>query len=466
VTSIRASLLTWILGGVAGAQVVAGVAIAVIAQAGLTSLHDAALLARARTFASLVTDEHDPIEFDYYGPLGESNLGVLVRVGTADGTVIAASPEWPETAGNPAGTRLAPGEHRFLDTRTADGRVARRLVLYSTASTDPEAPPEDRGRNTPIIVEVIGDSAPVARAHRALLVALGLGGAIGLIAAFVAIWLGVGRALVPLARLRDAVDRIDPESRVQGALGSAQTVELRPIVGALDALLARLKAAVDRERRMTSSIAHELRTPIAELRTLTDVAARWPEPERQRRAVGQAADIAREMQSLLEAVLALARAGEPASSPQEAAGEILPLVVSILERSQAARSGVGALCVISGDESARWDIPKGAAQILIRNLLENALEYTPPAAQGGFVAIRVIPGAVCARLEVENGPVSLTPEQAGLLFEPFWRADEARSDRNHRGLGLSIVAAIADAHGLTRSAVLMAHRRLVISIGM
>ena len=133
--SIRASLLVWILTGVSGAMLVAGLAVAIIAHARLSSLHDAALLSRARTFASLVTDEHDPIEFDYFGSLAEADLGVPVAWRFPYGHTARPSLTLP------LGTRATLEQHRYcvaIDVASiVAGRGHARRAAHPTDALDP-----------------------------------------------------------------------------------------------------------------------------------------------------------------------------------------------------------------------------------------------------------------------------------------------------------------------------------------
>lgn len=218
---------------------------------------------------------------------------------------------------------------------------------------------------------------------------------------------------------------------------------------------------MERERRFTDAAAHELRTPIAELRTISDVADRWPEPERLRRSVTEARAIADEMEALLESLLAVARGGKAYESQPAESVMVLPLARSIAESKleQFRRRGVS--CALDGEDDAHWHGPRGAILAILRNLIENAAEYTP---DGGSVRISATTNDGSTSFAIENGPMSLQPDQAVHIFEPFWRADTARSDREHRGLGLSIVATLADALQLRRDVAVTPERRLRISL--
>ena len=93
-----------------------------------------------------------------------------------------------------------------------------------------------------------------------------------------------------------------------------------------------------------------------------------------------------------------------------------------------------------------------AVAIIVRNLIDNAVRYTP---RHGSIAIRDGAGSNgSAALIVENGPVQLDEDELSHLFVPFWQAERSRSDRRHVGLGLAVVQRMAMAIGLQVSAEL------------
>jgi two-component system sensor histidine kinase QseC len=468
VRSIRRALLASILGGLAVVLALAGAAVHVVARHGFRAQLDDALAARAQTFAALVIEDEMGIEFDYQGSLREDDLGVLVRVRSSDGTILAQSPGWPElrdlapVLDGPA--LLADAEIEGHGGRAA--AVARRAIHDpDDAAAEPDAPEEPDEVATGaipggfVVVEVIGRTSAVRRAESALAAALMAGGAFAAVGTAAAVALGVRRGLAPLRRLSAELERIDAAAAPARPPG-AYPVEIRPLVAALARMLDRVRAAIERERRFTDAAAHELRTPIAELRTVTDVAERWPEPARLQSAVAEARAIANEMESLLESLLAAVRGGLDETRPAELV-PLLGLARGIAEgrREQLVRRQVS--CAIEGDEAAGWTGPRGAIVAIVRNLIDNAAEYTP---DGGTVRVSAALDGAGARLEVENGPVALDPGEVDRLFEPFWRADRSRTDRRHRGLGLAIVAARGDALGLRRAVVITPERRLRISL--
>ncbi len=471
-TSLRRALLASILTGLLVVLAASGVVVYAVARSSLRAQHDGALVTRARTFAALVLEEapdpeepHEPggLAFDYVAPLGEAVLGVLLRITADDGEIIAQSPEWPLAAA--PRTRPSPGgEPVVAGLEIEPGVAARSVVVAAFATRDPDEVAALGGSPVSkhaILVEVIGRAAPLRRAESAVLAAIIVGGLLAAAGTGVAVWLGVRRGLVPIRSLSSALDGLGPARLTMPAAAEPCPEELRPITAAVERLLARLREAIERYRRFTDAAAHELRTPIAELRTIADVADRWPEPERLRVCAAETRSIAGEMERLLENLLTVARGGQISEGQAREPVALLPLARSVARARAAGPSPQPVSWAFEGDENARWNAPRSAVLAIVRNLIDNAAEYTP---KGGSVRVAAARNGAGTKLEVENGPVTLAPGDADRIFEPFWRADESRTDRRHRGLGLSIVASLGDGLGLRRSALITADRRLRITI--
>jgi len=221
--------------------------------------------------------------------------------------------------------------------------------------------------------------------------------------------------------------------------------ELKPVVDRLNDLLQRLESAFERERRFTGNVAHELRTPIAELRTLAEVGLRTTrtnlgDGEAEHRYLDDALDIAIQMESIVSVLLDLARHERPAD---KAKMENLELIGLILEQLRVLglsdQVDVGSLPA----DAWVWSNP-ALLDAIVRNILMNAAVYT---ISTSHISVAVETRGDTCILEVSN-PADLDPAMQDRVFEPFWRRDAARSDRDHVGLGLTIVKAFATASGI------------------
>jgi two-component system sensor histidine kinase QseC len=257
------------------------------------------------------------------------------------------------------------------------------------------------------------------------------------------IWTGVGRGLAPLKRLAREIGRRTP--RDLGALDAAGApAEVRPLVGSLNDLLARLAEALEAERRFTANAAHELRTPLATLRAQAQVAQRAATEAERRQVLAQILRGVDRATHLVAQMLTLARV-----DPQAAAERHVVLDLAALARDAVAELAPQAIerqveIALAEDSRGRVAGDAAALAILLRNLIDNAIRYTPA---GGRVEVAVAAGSAAVELTVcDTGPGIPAAERAQ-VFERFYRLPGSGADGC--GLGLSIVRRIVELHGAT-----------------
>lgn len=251
----------------------------------------------------------------------------------------------------------------------------------------------------------------------------------------------VGRGLLPLKRVALEVQRRDAHSLAP--IGESQLPkEVAPLVQELNRLLLRLDAAFQAQRAFVADAAHELRSPLTALRLELQLLDRAPDESARREARTHLGAAVERAIHLVEQLLTLAR-NEP-HAPR--AG----FVRLALERPAAA--GIADTHALAGTRRIEVDLTAepgvevlgdpDALRILARNLLDNAVRYTPP---GGRVRVRVTGTADGALLEVaDNGP-GIPAADRQRVFDRFFRRTGTSEDGS--GLGLAIVKAIADRHG-------------------
>jgi signal transduction histidine kinase len=262
-------------------------------------------------------------------------------------------------------------------------------------------------------------------------------------------WLVAGRALRPVREMTAAAKRISEDSLNERLALHGPKDELKELGDTIDGLLERLEAAFNAQRRFVANASHELRTPLTTMRAALDVALAKPEPAPPQ-TVALAGRLRTELDRidrLLEAFLVLARA-QHRTMPGQA---VLPLdyIVGSALADQAA--AIRAMDLTVQDTSSQGGAWVAGSQALlsrmVENLIDNAVCHNTA---GGWIAITTRSRDGSARLVVENGGQVLDPQQVAELSQPFRRleADRIGTD-NGSGLGLSIVAAIAEAHGGT-----------------
>ncbi|MEI6415881.1 MAG: ATP-binding protein [Pseudomonadota bacterium] len=253
------------------------------------------------------------------------------------------------------------------------------------------------------------------------------------------IWFGVGQGLSRLDRLRNEVVNQAPDRLEPMDVGQTPT-EIRPLVEALNTLLARVADTLDNERRFTADAAHELRTPLAGLKIQAQVALRAEDAPRQLalenvlKGVDQASRLIEQLLTLarLDPQHGIARISlDLATLARQAAEDLVPMAIE---------KGVDITMEETGDPIAiEGDAP--LLLILLRNLVDNAVRYTP---RGGRVRLMVAHKPEGSLLTVsDNGP-GIAAEDRTRIFDRFFRI--LGSGESGSGLGLSIVKRVADLH--------------------
>lgn len=253
----------------------------------------------------------------------------------------------------------------------------------------------------------------------------------------------VHRGLRPLQSLARALEARPPAATAPLAL-DAPAAELRPAVDALNGLFARIGGLLERERRFTADAAHELRTPIAAIDAQAQVAQAAADPAQRAHALAAVRAGCERAARLVGQLLTLARL-EAEAAPANAARCNLAAVVrqvaaELLPAAEARRQPLS----IDAPATLPAALEETLAGVLVRNLLDNALRYSPA---GAPVALRLSADGTRWRLVVDDAGPGLDAAARARLGERFFRADAPAASGT--GLGWSIVRRIADVAGLT-----------------
>ena len=258
-------------------------------------------------------------------------------------------------------------------------------------------------------------------------------------------WVVAGRVLSPLRTITARTRRISSQSLHERLALSGPRDELTQLADTIDELLARLEAAFDAQRRFVANASHELRTPLAMMRTRLDVAVGKPEgvpPQTQALEAGLRKDLDR-AEALLESFLVLARAQHGTMSDRT----IVSLDQIVIDALAARHDQIAAQQLEVRTTLAPIGVA-GSETLLTRmveNVIENGVRHNQP---HGFINIASETSGGAARLLVESGGPVLDEHSVAQLAQPFRRLGVERTgSHNGQGLGLSIVAAVADAHG-------------------
>jgi len=252
-------------------------------------------------------------------------------------------------------------------------------------------------------------------------------------------WWAVREGLLPMRRLSQIIARREAHALAPVAVADAPT-EMLPLIASLNGLFQRIAALLESERRFTADAAHELRTPIAAIRVQAQTALISVDDASRRHALQATLAGCDRAAHLVGQLLLLSRLEQQTDAPPAAAVDLSILtrqVVAELAKHGARQESVVAAraqesCVIDGDQAL--------LAVLVRNLVDNAIRYSP---RGARIRIAVAKEDGCTRLHVEDGGPGMSEEQLARLGERFFRV--LGSDQVGSGLGWSIVRRIAAA---------------------
>ncbi|MCG7929223.1 MAG: ATP-binding protein [Candidatus Thiodiazotropha weberae] len=258
------------------------------------------------------------------------------------------------------------------------------------------------------------------------------------------IWMMVGNGLKPLSTIADKVENRDPNSLDPISTEDVPS-EVVPMVESLNHLFLKVHSALENERRFTADAAHELRTPLAALKTLAQAKSLSTE-QAHKGFLDQVIRGVDRATHLLEQLLTLARMDSQSFDEshthqvdlqQEAINVIAAIAGLALEKDiEISYDGPNDMVVVPGFSPA--------IQILLRNIIDNAIRYTP---NNGEVTVKLVEQDSGARLEVhDTGPGIPESQQQG-LYQRFRRGEDTKIQGS--GLGLAIVKRIIDLHHAT-----------------
>lgn len=431
--SLRAELLAWLLLPLAAVVAFNGWSLHRDAMRTADLITDRTLLASARVIAEQVKEADGRVE----APIPPSALEmfaspdrdkVIYRVLSPSGELIAGFPDVVAPPAPPRGLEPAYYEGTF-----------RTEAMRAVALAQPVISKVDGGNALVIVAttlhgrdRLVGEIWLTALRDQLLLVG---------IAALLAL-LGLRRGLAPLLRLRDELRNRNPESLKALDRNRVQS-ELRPVIDALNHALGRVQAYIALQRRFVADASHQLRTPLAVLKTQIAMARREEDDPQKRQEALVAIDGGVDgMARLVNQLLTLARA-EPGGAA---------LRKDTLDFNDVTRAALESLAGIAFDRAIDLSFEAAPAVLpihghvtllreLVLNLVENALRHIPA---GGAVAVKLTQDATGILLVVEDNGPGIPEADRERVFERFHRLAPATVEGT--GLGLAIVREIVAAH--------------------
>lgn len=345
-------------------------------------------------------------------------------------------------------------ERKIMFRILQDGKVI--AHSYSSAGFDEVLPhtgfydrtfANDRWRIFAVVNEKTGRAVQVAEKYdirreisRQLMGSLLIPALLLLLALLAVVWWGAKRSVMQLVSVSSQVDARDVNDMTPISVEGIPR-EIQPLLSALNRLFARVSEGFRREREFTDNAAHELRTPLAAIKTQAQVLAKS-----EKLTPAGAAGLANLQEAIdrstkmVESLLTFSRVQAAKGATEQA------------DLSAIVRQEVDALLRVSSLQGRRLDIdaPAGMAvtgsveglSLLVRNIVLNALKFTP---ETGAVSVQVLPRPDGVLLRVADTGPGISDEAKAKVFDRFYKG--SKSDASGSGLGLSIVKWIADMHG-------------------
>lgn len=362
---------------------------------------------------------------------GQEQVFIAEHVGVASGGVVVKQI---------GGTAAAPAGGSARGAGTVGGAVGAEPTMITSSG---------QAKSVQLPSPAVVQAAAIATSNAALgalLIESAIALAIMALLAAALGWVMAGRALRPLRAITATAREISASNLHRRLALAGPDDELRQLGLTFDALLERLETAFNDQRQFAANVSHELRTPLTFERTLIEVALADPDANnaRLRAVLDQLLASGEHQERLIDALLVLSRS-------QRGLEDREPVDLAAVAAQALERVDTDGLTVERSLEPALTAGDPRLVERLTANLLANAARYNQSA---GRIEVATSTTHDHAILRVANTGPTVPSDELSRLFEPFQRVDGARtSSTEGLGLGLSIVKAIADAHGATVTTV-------------
>lgn len=450
--TLRTRLL---LGTGLGATIVlllAGGMLYALIQDALWKEFDNTLATKARALASMIEQEGDKIELEFdeadlpeYRPSQEAEY---YQVWVDDTNVRARS---PSLEGRDLTTLRGSLEEPAYGSGTLpDGRPGRSVGVSFFPRFDDEgdAPP----RRPEVLLVIARATTGLKRTLALIQFFMLLIGTLAVLTTVSVLAWSVRRGLRPVDQLATQIESVgetDLGTRIDPA---GVPAELLPVVDRLNDLLGRLESAFHRERRFTADVAHELRNPLAGVRSMLEVAlTRQRDAEAYQDTLRKTLAVSEQMQQMVENLLNLARADAGQCEVHVENIDLPALIKQCWEPLSSEATGKQLQIEWKLAEPCMLESDSDKLRLILQNVLSNAVNH---ANQGGRVCIASVLRNGHAELTVTNTGSDISPGDVEHVFDRFWRGDASRrATGRHCGLGLSLCKILVELLGGSIQAV-------------
>ena len=457
--TIRQQLTRRLLWAVGLLFTIVSVAVYLSARVALVGQFDAALNAKAQSITSLVEAKRHRLEIEFsdeHMRSFDTGGGDYFELWQADGRTVESSPSL-------RGAHLALRQDLtqqpiFWDLRLANNEPVRAIgIKFSPQDSDEK---HDKAGSSEALLIVASKRSELDHTLTILQWVLTGGALLSLIATAFLVPRVLRHELLPLQQLADEATQIDATSLATRFPTSGLPGELIPITMRLNELMARMEDSFTRERQFSSDVAHEFRTPVAELRSLAELSVKLPDT-RTEHADHEVLAIALHLETIISQLLTLSRGEQSSLTAKTERVSLGFLTQEVCEQylEKAMRRRLHLKCYTAGEVFA--DTDPILFRSIIGNLVENAVEYAPcesvvnvetTSKDGRFV------------VRISNTAPDIDANDLQHLFKRFWRKDAARVTDGHTGLGLALAKTLAHVLEVSLSADLDQSHKLTFTL--
>lgn len=335
-----------------------------------------------------------------------------------------------------------PSETHSLSRHALPMKGKNGRVFRVTTTTVPVGLPPTQSDTIQIAIDVSQKEALLARYRRWFWTIL-----VGSLAIFPLVGYQIARqGIRPVEEIATTAQHISSTNLHERIQPEGYPSELASLAGTFNQMLDRLEESFDRISRFSADIAHDLRTPVNNIRGEAEVAlARARTVDEYREVLGSCLEEAVRLSNLISDLLFLARAESPLGHLHWARVDVDELLSSVREYYEgAAAEGGISLTTANGDKPVTAELDRMLVQRAVGNLVANAVAHTP---RGGSVVLRANAEADSVRIEVSDTGVGIPTDALPKVFDRFFRVDQSRSQASGgTGLGLAIVQSIMALH--------------------
>jgi len=335
-------------------------------------------------------------------------------------------------------TQVQSHPERVVPMRGRQGQLFR-----VTSAAAPVGSPATRTDTIQIAIDV-SQKAELLASYRRWFVAI----MVGALAVFPVVGYQIARhGIRPMEEMATTARHISSTNLRERILSEGYPLELASLADTFNNMLDRLEDSFEQISRFSADIAHDLRTPVNNIRGEAEVAlARARTVDEYRDVLGSCLEEAVRLSDLIGDLLFLARAESPSTQLRRAVVDVGELLGRIREYYAASAAEGGISLTTSVDaEPVVAEVDRSLMQRAIGNLVTNSIAHTPP---GGSVVLGANAEPAGIRIEVSDTGVGIPPEALARVFDRFYRVDTSRSHSSGgTGLGLSIVQSIVTLHG-------------------